>query len=198
MDVVRDESGRPILQVHQDGHGVPIICAQVRDSAGILDWLPAEEVFAQVAQAQVQAEPEPEPEPEPIDPVQVARARAELAEAEARAEVARARAVEARARAEAQEAARVAEARAGEYWQGMQEGAGANGCKAIAQYALLWFGSCGLAGMVCGPAGAIEWSPVIAVGAMVAGVAWLRRRTRAQATRDRCDRWAQERAEARE
>lgn len=181
MDVVRDESGRPVLQVHQDGHGVPIICVQVRDSAGILDWLPAAEVWAEtVPPAQpllvLELEPEPEPEPEPIDPVQVARARAELAEAEARAEVARARAAEARARAEAQESARQAEARAAEYWASAQTGAGAQGCKRAAQYALLWFGSCGLAGMVCGPAGCMQWSPAVAVGCMVAGVMWIRRR----------------------
>lgn len=199
MDVVRDESGRPILQVHTTGAGVPIICVQVRDSAGILDWLPAEEVFAQVqVQALAQESAEPEPEPEPIDPVQVARARAELAEAEARAEVARARAIEARARAEAQESARAAEARAGEYWARAQEGAGAQGCKRVAQYALLWFGACGVAGMVCGPAGAMQWSPIVAVGCMVAGVMWIRRRARAEAVRTRCDRRPQERAEAQE
>ena len=123
---------------------------------------------------------------------------AQIAEAEARAEVARARATEARARAEAQEAARAAEARAQEYWARAQDGAGAQGCKRAAQYALLWFGACGLAGMVCGPAGCMQWSPVVAVGCMVAGIVWLRRRARVEAIRDRCDRWAQERAEAQE
>ena len=177
MDVVRDESGRPVLQVHATGTGAQVICAQVRDSAGMLDWLPADEVFAQVQGARW---PESEPEPEPIDPVQEARARAEVAEAEARAEVARARAAEARARAEAQESARAAEARAQEYWASAQTGAGAQGCKRAAQYALLWFGACGLAGMICGPAGCMQWSPAVAVGCMVAGVAWIRRRAQTE------------------